>query len=194
MRITGAHQTHGTFRKRVEAGVQQIVSGLTEDGNLPPRESSSVDSHYATRVALILLGLSAPGVAVWELLRGHRQIRADLGVTPILALFLAGAVIGWRDYPYWVNGVYQVDLGAFPGRDQDPKGLMPMVWIGDLWRIPVLFLHLTYFAGVPLLAIAGIIALWKRRLAVALITALGFGTAVVFMHCFSRDYVGWLMD
>ena len=71
----------------------------------------------------------------------HRT-RADfVGLASFAAVFLACAVVGWRSYPYWATGVYQVGIGAFPPMDQDPKRMIPMLWIGDLWRLPVLLLY-----------------------------------------------------
>jgi len=156
---------------------------------------ASTDSLQPRRVLLVLLGLSAAVVALAELAVGIRRARGDIiDVLPFGAVFLACAVIGWRSYPYWATGVYQVGVGAFPPMDQDPKRLIPMIWIGELWRLPVLLLYLLCYVAIPALLIAAIIACWRRRFVPGLTTAFCTGIALVFMLAFSPNYVTWLMD
>jgi hypothetical protein len=159
----------------------------------PPYASS--DSLQPRRVALVLLGLSTTVVGFVELLVMIRRAHTDVvGLLPFAAAFLACAVVGWRSYPYWATGVYQVGIGAFPPMDQDPERLIPMIWIGDLWRLPVLLLYLLCYFAVPALAVAAIAALWRRRFVSGIITALCIGIVLIFMLGFSPDYVTWLMD
>lgn len=155
----------------------------------------SSDSLYPVRAALILLGLGATIFAFGQLAVSLFHNPKDwIGLAPYVAVFLACAVIGWRSYPYWAEGVYQVGIGAYPPTDQDPKALMPMVWIGDLWRLPVLLLYLICYAAIPALVIVSAVGFWKRRFLSAGITATGTAIAAVFMIWFSPDYVAWLMD
>jgi hypothetical protein len=153
------------------------------------------DSLHPHRVALVLLGLAAAITAFVEFMATIRRNRTDIvGLASFAAVFLACAVVGWRSYPYWATGVYQVGIGAFPPMDQDPKGLIPMVWIGDLWRLPVLLLYLLSYAAIPVLLVAGIVAFWRRRFAPGITTALCIGIVLLFMLRFSSDYLTWLMD
>ncbi len=78
--------------------------------------------------------------------------------------------------------------------DQDPKGMVPMIWIGDLWRLPVVLIEILCFISVPILLGAAIRALWQRRIAVSVTTMLCIGIVLVFMIGFSPGYMGWLMD
>jgi len=71
---------------------------------------------------------------------------------------------------------------------------MPMVWIGDLWRLPVLLLYLICYIAIPLLVVASFIGFLKRRFVPAGITTACTAVAVVPMIWFSPDYVIWLMD
>jgi hypothetical protein len=164
-------------------------------GFQPYRPYDSSDSLQPRRVALVLLGLSAAVAAFTELLLVARRARSDLiGLVPFAAVFLACAVVGWRNYPYWATGVYQVAIGAFPPMDQDPKRMIPMTWIGDLWRLPVLLLYLLCFLGVPTFLVGTVVAFWRRRFVSGFITAICVGIALTFMLGFSPDYVTWLMD
>jgi hypothetical protein len=160
-----------------------------------PYAAASADSLHPRRVALVLLGLAAAVAAFVEFVAALRRTRTDIvTLAPFAAVFLACAVVGWRSYPYWATGVYQVSIGTFPPMDQDPKRLIPMVWIGDLWRLPVLLLYLLCYVAVPALAVTVIIALWRRRFIAGLVTAVCIGITLLFMLGFSPDYVTWLMD
>ena len=155
----------------------------------------STDALQPRRVALVLLGLTSAIVAFVELVAMARHTRTDfVKLAPFAAVFLACAVVGWRSYPYWATGVYQVGIGAFPPMDQDPKRMIPMLWIGDLWRLPVLLLYLLCYIGVPVLSVAAMAAFWRRRFFAGVVTALCVGIVLVFMLRFSPHYVLWLMD
>ena len=54
-------------------------------------------------------------------------------------------------------GIYQVGIGAFPPRDQDPKSLIPMTWMGELWRFPVMLLTLLSYVVLPALAVLALV-------------------------------------
>ena len=161
----------------------------------PYHPYASTASLQPRRVAVVLLGLTAAVVAFAEFMVMVSQVRKDaIGLASFAAVFLACAVVGWRSYPYWATGVYQVSIGAFPPMDQDPKGMIPMLWIGDLWRLPVILLYLLCYVAVPVLSIAVTIAFWRRRFAAGFITALGIGTVLIFTLSFSPHYNAWLMD
>lgn len=164
--------------------------------SLPPYPAyTTTDSLQPRRVALVVLGLTATVIAFAECVALARKDRRDLvALAALVAVFVACAVVGWRSYPYWATGVYQVSIGAFPPRDQDPKNLIPMTWIGDLWRLPVLLLHLICYVTVPVSSVAAIVALWRLRFIVSLITAASISITLVFMLGFSPDYIIWLMD
>ena len=164
--------------------------------SLPPYPAySSTDALQPRRILLVLLGLTTAVTALIELIAMVRRRPRDFVTSATCAaVVLACAVVGWRSYPYWTTGVYQVGIGAFPPMDQDPKRLIPMIWIGDLWRLPVLLLYLLCYVAVPALSVAAIIAFWRRRFVSGITTAICVGIVLVFMLGFSPDYVTWLMD
>lgn len=164
--------------------------------SFPPYPSNaSTDSQQPHRVALILLGLTATAVALVECVAMARHARTDeVGFAPFAAAFLACAILGWRSYPYWATGVYQVGIGTFPAMDQDPKGMIPMLWMGDLWRLPVLLLYPLCCVGVPALSMAVVRAFRQRRFPAGVTTAICICIVVIFMLGFSPDYVPWLLD
>ena len=154
----------------------------------------SPDSLYALRVVLILFGLIATVVTFAQFVRSFRHGPSSLLAVPSFAAFFACAVVGWRSFPYWVMGVYQVGIGAFPPRDQDPKSMIPMTWISEFWRLPVMILPLLCYVVLPGLAVLAGVLLWKRQFVAAGITASCASVALVFMLAFSPDYMTWLMD
>ena len=155
----------------------------------------SPDSLYPRRATLIVFGLAATVVAFGECLLALRHVRRRIAaMAPSLATFFACAVIGWRSYPYWAMGVYQVGIGSYPQRDQDPKALIPMTWIGEFWRLPVMFLYLICYLALPALAVQTIILLKRRQFFAAGVTAGCTSIALIFMLACSPDYMAWLMD
>ena len=157
-----------------------------------PDSSASL---YPLREALVLFGLIATVVTFAQFLWSLRHGPASLvSAPPSFAAFFACAVVGWRSFPYWVMGVYQVGIGKFPPRDQDPKSMIPMTWIGELRRLPVMFLPLLCYVVLPGLALLSGVLLWRRQFVAAGITATCASVALVFMLSFSPKYMIWLMD
>ncbi|HEY1170293.1 MAG TPA: hypothetical protein VGH19_02880 [Verrucomicrobiae bacterium] len=163
--------------------------------SLPPALYSGTDALEPLRIILVLLGLATAITAFVELILMARHNRRDyVALSTFAAIFIACAVVGWRNYPYWTMGVYQVSIGAFPPMIQDPKGLIPMTWIGDLWRMPVILLYLLGYVAIPLFSVAVLAAFWRRRFAAGIVTAVGIVITLVFTQGFSPHYYIWLMD
>ena len=161
----------------------------------PYPEFASTDSLQPQRASLIILGFSAATIALFELLVKCCHNRTDaIGLAPFAAAFLACAVVGWKSYPYWATGVYQVDVGAFPPMDQDPKQMIPMLWMGELWRMVVLLLYPLCFVAVPAILIATFISFRRRRYVAAIPSAVFTSIVLTFMLGFSPHYLLWLMD
>lgn len=181
----------------LSCGLLLLLIGLAPYAmSLPPYpEYASTGSLQPRRIALVLLGLATTVVAFAEFVRSLRRSRTDVVVlASFAAVFLACAVVGWRSYPYWSTGVYQVGIGAFPPMDQDPKRMIPMIWIGDLWRTPVLLLYLLCFVAVPALLTATIAAFCRRRFIPGMLTIFCISIVLFFMIGFSPDYMTWLLD
>ena len=78
--------------------------------------------------------------------------------------------------------------------DQDPKNMIPMTCIGELWRGTVLLLYVLCYVAVPTLSVAAILELRRRHFVAGSITAACVGITLLFMLGFSPDYVLWLLD
>lgn len=160
----------------------------------PPRDWPS-DPFAVERVLMVVFGLLATvvaGVHFAVAMFGNRRSLDSLASSA--ALFVSCFVIGWRLFPYWVLGVYQVATGAFPWRDQDPKSLIPMTWIGGLWSLPILLFQFAVMVIAPCLLIAIVILIWKRRFVPAFITVVGTSVAAFFFLRSGEGYMGWLLD
>jgi len=153
----------------------------------------AADPLYPHRAGLVILGLVASGLGALCFIAvvAFRRCRQYAAVS--FGLALAALVVGWRMYPYWATGVFSVMRGLSPGTDLDPKALIPMSWVGELWRMPVLILYLVSIAGIPTLLVVGVIGLmrkvWGRT------AAIGFCVGVtVLAYVISPNYGCWLMD
>jgi hypothetical protein len=152
------------------------------------------DPLQAQRVGLVALGLCATAVASLEGFVILWRRPALSSILTCVAAWFACAVVGWRSFPYWVTGVYAAYSGRVPRTDFDPKGLIPMTWLSELWRFGVLVLYpLT-----PLFVTAAIVGnfLFVRRGAYvrSTIPIACAGIGLVFLFGFSPGYVIWLMD
>lgn len=152
------------------------------------------DPLRAQRVLLVVFGLLATAVASVECLVMVRRRPALPSILGCVTAWFACAVLGWRSLPYWVTGAYAVYSGRAPRVDLDPKGLIPMTWLGELWRLGVLALY----AVSPLIVVAavlGSVSLVRRR--AELQSGMSLACAAVglaFLLGFSPGYLTWLMD
>jgi hypothetical protein len=157
-----------------------------------------LDHLYVLRAGLIIAGLLGAILSLvflgWGLLgRG----KTGSGVVLQISMAICSSCIGWAAFPYWVNGVFQAYLGHAPKPYLslfDPKRLMPMIWIGEIWRLGVLLiLAAAVFAG-PILLFFNLLTAIKYRTwkqSIATILCLTITAAVLF---FSPKYWGWFID
>jgi hypothetical protein len=91
--------------------------------------------------------------------------------------------------------MYQAYKGNARVGDFDPKALVPMVWIGEFWRLGVWIFHLAAIFGGPCLLIALLVPAISRNRPPWL-TAFSFLSLAVTMCTllFSPRYAEWLMD
>ncbi len=146
------------------------------------------------RVGLVAFGLCATVVAAIELCVILFRRPSLPSILTCIAAWFACAVVGWRSFPYWATGVYAACSGRVPYTDLDPKGLIPMTWLGDLWRLAVLLLYPAAILAIPA-GIVGSVLLFRRHAGIrTAIPALCAAIGILFLLAFSPTYVGWLMD
>lgn len=154
----------------------------------------SADPLYSIRAILIVVGLLAPIVCLGCTLAilATGPLNAARAVFQCSLTLLAGA-IGWRCFPYWVNGVFQASVGQVPMADFDPKALIPGVWLGNVWLAGVLLLYpAVWLGGGCLLVAAGLAARqqgWRLAGLTVVVVAITLGTFLV-----TPRYGWWLMD
>jgi len=111
-----------------------------------------------------------------------------------LSMFVFVFVIGWMAIPYWTNGLYHVfccgTSSAF-----DPKSLLPMTIIGEVWRIPVLLLY-PLLMGYLLFSLIRFIVVVARYRNPGLnnILILVFNLLIIATYFFTPHYFYWLLD
>jgi hypothetical protein len=154
-----------------------------------------LDSQYSLRVILIIAGLLG-GVFSFLCLM-YELKRSDWEINNVLlqaSMTLCSLSIGWRSFPYWVNGVYQAHKGNARLADFDPKALMPEIWIGDIWRLGAGLISIFAIAGIPVLFLYTLISfkenkMWKPSIATVLCLAM-----LTAVQIYSPQYMNWLMD
>lgn len=146
------------------------------------------------RVAMINLGLFAPLICGAIFIASLFQKDRSKSALPCAAATIAAFCLGWRCYPYWVAGVYQMDLGAVPAQDMDPKMLKPMMSLSEIWRLGVLLGSLAMLLVIPG-SLPFIAKLFRRgERSSAAMTAACMLITVVFMFAWQTHYLGWLLD
>ncbi len=157
------------------------------------------DPLYIRRAALIGFGLIGSVVCVIcaaasFAFRPQKKSRLILQCS----MALCALVIGWRTYPYWVNGIFQVyvkDPDILGASGFDPKPLMPMVWLGAIWWFSVLLLYpVTYFSVASLLWVMFQTRgkKWWRYPLVWTMLIIVFITIITFL--ITPGYFTWFMD
>jgi len=159
----------------------------------------SEDPLYHKRVFMIGFGLIASFIclacAVVGLILKPR-------VKPLsmlkFSIALCALTLGWRTYPYWINGIHRVYTQHTDVAIRscfDPKPLMPMVWLGGIYQLSNLVLFLVIFFGAVGL-ITGIVHSLTRKeekgLALWIVPVmLGI---IILTLIFSPEYMTWFMD
>jgi hypothetical protein len=160
----------------------------------PYEAAYDTDPLQARRVGLVAFGLCGTVLASLELLWVlYRRSQVSSMLTCVAAWF-ACAVVGWKSFPYWVTGVFAAYSGRAPLADFDPKGLIPMIWLGELWRFGVLLLYPMALLVAPAALVASILCFRRRAYVRSAIPLACASIGLVFLFCFSPDYLGWLMD
>jgi hypothetical protein len=156
------------------------------------------DPLYPVRTILILGGLVAAvfsvSLLVWELAKGRATASCRI-LQASMALF--SLQIGWLAFPFWVNGVFQAYSGNAPSNavlDFDPAALMPMIWVGEIWRLGASLLYVGSLAGVIALFIFNcditiVRRTWKQGLVTLILLVMTFSVFYV-----TPNYVQWLAD
>lgn len=150
----------------------------------------SEDPLHSMRVVLVLGGLAASVTSFQSLLGCFLADPANS--KPIIlsaSLALSTLSVGWKNFPYWVNGVYQAYIHN-QGGDFDPKALMPMTWIGEFWRFGVILLYMAVLLVLPILIFFAI-KIGNRWLRLSVV-GLSFLTILCFYY--APNYLSWLMD
>ena len=178
---------------------------FTPHGNICTDLPIQADPLYGIRASLILGGLVVSVLSftlmLWQLIKKRNQILETRLVSKValeLSVTFCSLAIGWVAFPYWVNGVFQGYRGNRPADCYlsafDPKYLMPMIWVGEIWRLGVMLIFLAgIFIGPALLlvSLASTIKAKSWKEGVATVVCLAITGAILFL---SPGYATWLAD
>lgn len=152
-----------------------------------------LDPMYSIRAGLIIGGLVC-ALSSFSLLLYTIIKRCGSDLILRASLTLCSIYIGWAVFPYWVNGMFQAYSGNAPVDDFDPKALIPMIWIGEIWRLGALtVLFGAFWLGIVLLIFnTGNLIKYKdiwRRVAVYICLAI-----IGIIMILSPHHGRWLID
>lgn len=154
------------------------------------------DPRYGERAGLMVFGLAAPLACVGCLAVSMLRRAGDRRRTIVLlTVVLCVLVLGWRNYPYWANGVHTATEEFVLRSGLDPKPLMPMIWLGDVWRLSVVLLYpLAVFGGSAIFVMTliqhaqrGLKGVWSG-VTYALLAL------TILAYLVTPSYLTWLMD
>jgi hypothetical protein len=149
---------------------------------------------YGWRAALIGTGLLASlCTAVLASLAIARSPTSPHSIQQV-SMALTCWAIGWRSYPYWVNGAFGASDLAARGL-LDPEALPPMTWIGEAWRLPTLLLYPIAFLASLALSVFGLWTLrrvWRHTYWPWAIIVSSLITLSSLIFC--PEYGVWLLD
>ena len=111
-----------------------------------------------------------------------------------LSMFVFVFVIGWMAIPFWANGLYHVFCCGTSSLF-DPKSLLPMTIIGEVWRIPVLVLYPLLLIYLLFSLIRFIVVVVKNKNpGVNNLLILIFNLLIIVAYFFTPHYFYWLLD
>jgi len=111
-----------------------------------------------------------------------------------LSMFVFVFVIGWMAIPFWTNGLYHVFCCGTSSLF-DPKSLLPMTIIGEVWRIPVLVLYPVLLIYLLFSLIRFIVVVIKHKNpGVYNLLILIFNLLIIVAYFFTPRYFYWLLD
>jgi len=111
-----------------------------------------------------------------------------------LSIFVFVFVVGWISLPYWTNGLYRIFAAAVSSA-YDPKTLIPMTLIGEIWRIPVLVLYPVILCYLLFSFIRFIVVIIrKRKPGWENVLILLYNLLIIAAYFFTPHYFYWLLD
>ena len=98
------------------------------------------DTDYLYRFIIMAAGMGLTILALLLAITGL-FIRNTSAANKFLNIniFVFVFYLGWMSLPYWTNGLYQVFHHGTTSLF-DPKAMLPMTLVGEIWRLPILLL------------------------------------------------------
>jgi hypothetical protein len=157
--------------------------------------SASSYSNFLFRFSIIFFGLLLTLISLIISLISiffHKHSAADKLAN--LSMFVFIFVVGWMALPYWTNGLYHV-FCCGTSSAYDPKSLLPMTLIGEVWRIPVLILYPVLLIYLLFSLIRFIVVVIKnKKPGINNILILIFNVLIIAANFFTPHYFYWLLD
>ena len=109
-----------------------------------------MDPHYSYRYYCILFGFILTGVSLLITLASFFYLKQNAdSILLNISLFLLIVAIGFKNYPYWANGLWHVYGTGSMSSAYDPKALLPETAFGNWWGEVVAWFYLACIIAVP---------------------------------------------
>jgi hypothetical protein len=182
--VTPYAMTFTPYEKIFDEGVWQV--------------SLRSDPIFYLRAILIVFGLLGGALSALIAIEGlNRQNFGANNQILLISMGLCSLTIGWVAFPYWINGMFQTYSGFYTHEglhDFDPKALMPMIWIGEIWRLGVIVIFLSVLFGGPLIFLANIILTLRKRSWMKGLATIIFLVLTSLIYFLSPKYGYWIGD
>lgn len=154
------------------------------------------DPHYYYRFAFVMgaivFTITSFVLLIKSLVLGEDKRFRFLNVLLVSLIF----AIGFKNYPYWVNGIEHAKYVGWEG-GYDPKALLPFNIIGEGFTYVILLFYLFCIFIVPVLFLRKIVLALHKRLPydnkLILIHAAIIGLIWYFFYI-TPNYFYWIMD
>jgi len=177
------------------ANIFPPVPGLSYTGTADGVASATSYDDFLLRFSMIFFGLIltviAAIISLTSLFFSKHTAGDKLANLSILVFVF---VIGWMGLPYWANGLYYVFSSGTTSL-YDPKALLPMTLMGEIWRIPVLVFYPVILAYLLFSLIRFMVIVFRRKNpGIINVMILIYNLLIIVTFFFVPHYFYWLLD
>lgn len=154
------------------------------------------DPHYYYRFVFVMGAIVFTIISFVLLIRslvlGEDKRFHFLNVLLVTLIF----AIGFKNYPYWVNGIEHAKYVGWEGA-YDPKALLPFNIIGEGFTFVILLFYLFCFFVLPVLLLRKIILAIEKKLFYDnnfLLTHAAIIGLICYSFYITPNYFYWIMD
>ncbi len=159
----------------------------------------SRELYYSARMRVIAFGFVGVSISfivflISTFIRPPSPVHHLLNLT----LFSIAFAVGFKDYAYLANGLFDVFITGSRTSQYDPKSILPMAYsdeAGQYWRDSILWFYLFSLLFVPFLLYRITSTIMRKTFLQPVNLAIAVATVVfIFTFIVTPNYLGWLLD